>query len=132
VTKEQAGSAALITPATPGAATEADHALAMADPLNISGAVLNRDGKLALLNGSLQDQADPAGLATLAALAGDDTLADLAAVRNALASEVSEFSALNSLNGARLVDTGLAPELGGVAPDAREQAFQAHLSSLGL
>jgi formate dehydrogenase major subunit len=132
VTKEQAGSAALIALATPGAAAEGDHALAMADPLNISGAVLNRDGKLALLNGSLQDEVDPAGLATLAALAGDDTLADLAAVRKALASEVSELSALNSLNGDRLVDTGLAPELGGVAPDAREQAFQAHLSSLGL
>jgi formate dehydrogenase major subunit len=132
VTKEQAGSAALIALATPGTAAEADHALAMADPLNISGTVLNRDGKLALLNGSLQDEADPAGLATLAALAGDDSLADLAAVRKALASEVTELSALNSLNGARLVDAGLAPELGGVAPDAREQAFQAHLSSLGL
>ena len=132
VTKDQAGSATLIALATPGAAADADHALTMADPLNISGAVLNRDGQLALLNGSLPNEADPAGLATLAALAGDDSLGDLAGVRSALASEVSELSALNSLNGTRLVDTGLAPELGGVSPDGREQAFKAHLSSLGL
>ncbi len=130
--KGQAGNATLIALATPGTATDADQVLPLADPLNISGAVLNRDGNLALLNGSLQDEADPAGLATLAALAGDAELGDLAGVRKALASAVSELGALNSLNGARLVDTGLTPELGGVAPDAREQAFQAHLASLGL
>ncbi len=132
VSREQTGSATLIALATPGTAADADHALSMADPLNISGAVLNRDGRLALLYGSLQDAADPAGLATLAALAGDDALGDLTTVRKALAAEISELSILTSLNGARLVDAGLAPELGGVAPDGREQAFQAHLAALGL
>ncbi len=132
VCKAQAGSATLIALATPGAAADADHVLTMADPLNISGAVLNRDGQLALLNGALPNEADPAGLATLAALASDDSLGDLAGMRSALASEVSELSVLNSPNGARLVEAGLAPELAGVAPDGREQAFQAHLASLGL
>jgi hypothetical protein len=134
VSRKQAGKATLISLATPGSATEADHQLHMPDPLNISGSVLNRDGTLVLLHGALLDAADPAGLSALAALAGDVRLGDLATARRSLATEVSELAALNNLNGddTRLIQTDMAPELGGVAPDGREQAFQAHLSSLGL
>jgi hypothetical protein len=134
VTKEQAGKATLISIATPGSATVADYQLQLPDPLNINGSILNRDGALALLHGALPNATDPAGLSALAALAGDVRLGDLATARRSLATEVSEFAPLNSLNGdnGRLIETAMAPELGGIAPDGREQAFQAHLASLGL
>jgi hypothetical protein len=120
--------------ATPGSATAADYQLQLPDPLNINGSILNRDGALALLHGALPNATDPAGLSALAALAGDVRLGDLATARRSLATEVSEFAPLNSLNGdnGRLIETAMAPELGGIAPDGREQAFQAHLSSIGL
>ncbi len=130
VTKAQAGKAALIALATPGAAADGDQILPLADALTIDGAVLNRDGALGILRGSLQDAADPAGLATLATLQGSEL--ELAAVRSALAAEVPELAVITKLNGERLTASGLTPELGGVTPDARESAFQAHLSSLGL
>jgi ferredoxin len=134
VTKELAGKAVLISLATPGSTTTADYQLLLPDPLNISGSILNRDGALALLRGALPDNTDPAGLSTLAALAGDIRLSDLTTARRSLASEVSELAALNNLNGddGRLAETSMAPELGGVAPDGREQAFRDHLTSLGL
>jgi hypothetical protein len=120
--------------ATPGSATAADYQLQLPDPLNTNGSVLNRDGALALLRGALPDSSDTAGLSALAALAGDVRLSDLATARRSLATEVSELAALNNLNGddGRLIETTMAPELGGVAPDGREQAFQAHLTSIGL
>ncbi len=132
LSREQAGKATLISLATPGSATEADHLLTLADPLNINGAILNRDGALALLHGALSDAADSAGLRALAELADEGSLNDLTAIRQALAAEISELAILTSLNGSRLIQTELTPELSGVTPDGREQAFQAHLSALGL
>ncbi len=134
ITREQAGKATLISLVTPGSASEGEYKLQLPDPLNISGAVLNRDGSLALLHSALPDAADPAGLSVLAALAGDVRLGDLANARRSLAAEVSELAALTNLNGdgGRLIETKIAPELGGVGPDGREQAFRDHLTSLGL
>ncbi len=132
ISREQAGKASIIALTTPGSAPEADQLLAMADPLNIDGAVLNRDGALAVLNGSIKNPDDQAGLSALANLAGKDDLADLGTVRSALAAEINELSAIISLNGERLVNTDLAPELGGVAADARELAFRSHMEAIGL
>ncbi len=132
INRSQAGKASIIALTTPGATPDADQLLPMADPLSIDGAFLNRDGDLAILNGSIQNAEDKAGLSALASLAENEDLADLQKVRSALASEIPELSTINSLNGARLVNTDLAPELSGVAPDAREIAFRSHIESLGL
>jgi hypothetical protein len=104
----------------------------MADPISIDGAFLNRDGDLAILNGSIKDPQDQAGLSALASLADSAELADLDKIRASLANEVPELKALTNLNGDRLVSTDLAPELDGVAPDAREIAFISHMESIGL
>ena len=69
---------------------------------------------------------------TIAALSSSAELADLGAVRSALAAEVSELAALTSLSDDRLVSTDLAPELGGVAADSRELAFRSHMEAIGL
>ncbi len=132
ISREQAGAASVIALATPGATVEADQLLPMADPITINGTFLNRDGALAVLNGSIQNPADRAGLSTLAALAENDELNDLGSVRDALVSEIKELDVITKLNGERLLNTELAPELGGVAPDAREIAFRGHLESIGL
>ena len=132
INRDQAGKASIIALTTPGAAPDADQLLPMADPLTIDGAVLNRDGALAILNGSTQNPEDTAGLTALASLAGKDMLADLVAVRSALASEISELAAITSLNGKRLVNTDLTPVLGGVAADGRELAFRKHMETIGL
>ncbi len=132
INRAQAGKANIIALATPGTTPEADQLLPIADPLTIDGAFLNRDGGLAILNGSIQNPEDKAGLNALAELAGRAELADLSKVRTALSEEVDELGALTNLNGERLINTGLAPELGGVAPDAREIAFSAHLDAIGL
>jgi ferredoxin len=132
ISRDQAGKANIIALTTPGSAPDADQLLPMADPLTIDGAFLNRDSALAILNGSIQDPEDKAGLSTLAGLADNNELADLTKVRSALAGEVPELSALKQLNGERLVKTDLAAELDGVAPDAREIAFSNHMESIGL
>jgi formate dehydrogenase major subunit len=132
ISRAQAGNASIIALATPGATSEADHTLPMADPISIDGAFLNRDGDLAILNGSIKDPQDQAGLSALASLADSAELADLDKIRASLANEVPELKALTNLNGDRLVSTDLAPELDGVAPDAREIAFISHMESIGL
>ncbi len=132
ISRAQAGKASIIALATPGAAPEADQLLPVADPLTIDGAVLNRDGALAILRGSMQSPEDKAGLSTIAALSDSAELANLEGIRSALAAEVSELAALTSLNGDRLVNTELAPELGGVAADSRELAFRSHMENIGL
>jgi hypothetical protein len=132
INREQAGDAQIIALVSPGAAPDGDLLLPMADPLTIDGTFLNRDGDLAVLNGSIQDPEDKAGLAALAHLADNSDLADLPKIRSALSGEVPELAPITSLNGERLVSTDLAPDLGGVAPDAREIAFKAHLESIGL
>jgi hypothetical protein len=53
-------------------------------------------------------------------------------VRSALSGDVPELAVITNLNGERLVSTSLTPELGGVAPDAREIAFRTHLRNIGL
>lgn len=130
--RDQAGKANIIALVTPGVTAEADQLLPLADPLTIDGAVLNRDGDLAILRGSMQNPDDMAGLSTLAALSDSDELNDLGTVRSALAAEISELAVLTDLNGDRLVNTNLAPELGGVAADSRELAFRSHMKSIGL
>ncbi len=132
ISRAQAGDANIIALTTPGTAMEADQLLPMADPISVDGAFLNRDGDLAILNGSIKDPEDQAGLTSLATLAANNDLGDLNKVRSALASEVPELTAITNLNGDRLVNTDLNPELGGVAPDAREIAFSNHLQSIGL
>ena len=132
ISRAQAGKANIIALATPGAATDADQLLPMADPISIDGAFLNRDGDLAILNGSINNPEDQSGLTSLANLAGNSDLADLNKVRASLAGEISELTAITNLNGERLINTDLSPELGGVAPDAREIAFSNHLGKIGL
>jgi NADH dehydrogenase/NADH:ubiquinone oxidoreductase subunit G len=132
ISRTQTGNANIIAITTPGTAMDADHLLPMADPISIDGAFLNREGDLAILNGSIQDPEDQAGLSSLANLAGNSELADLSKVRSALVDEVPELKALTSLNGDRLINTDLAPALSGTAPDAREIAFSKHMESIGL
>lgn len=132
ISRGQAGNANIIALATPGVTPEANQLLPMSDPLSIDGAVLNRDGDLAILRGSIQNQDDKAGISSLALLADNNDLADLNNVRLALANEIPELSVLTKLNGDRLVRTELAPELGGVAADSREIAFSAHMDAIGL
>jgi hypothetical protein len=132
ISRTQAGQANIIALATPGAVTDADQLLPMADPISIDGAFLNRDGALAVLNGSIKNPEDQAGLSALASLADNSDLADLNKVRSSLAGEVSELRVLTNLNGDRLISTDLTPELGGVAPDAREIAFSKHMETIGL
>ncbi len=132
ISRDQAGKASIIALATPGMAPEADQLLPLADPITIDGAILNRDGDLAVLRGSMQNPDDTAGLSTIAALSGSGEMADLEAVRSALAAEVSELAALANLGEGRLIGTDLAPELGGVAADGRELAFRSHMESIGL
>ncbi|MEJ2529986.1 MAG: hypothetical protein P8Z39_07950, partial [Gammaproteobacteria bacterium] len=62
ISRAQAGKASIIALTTPGAVPEADQLLPMADPLTIDGAVLNRDGALAILRGSMQNPEDRAGV----------------------------------------------------------------------
>ena len=132
ISKGQAGKASIIAMATPGTTPEADHLLSLADPLSIDGAMLNRDGDLAILKGSIQNPEDKFGLSSIAALAENSDLSDLGLVRDALASEVKELGAITKLNGTRLVNTEMAPALSGIAPDARELAFRGHMIGLGL
>ncbi len=132
ISRSQAGNASIIALTTPGVTPEADQLLPMSDPLTIDGAVLNRDGALAILRGSMQNPDDKAGISTLAELADNRDLADLEQIRSALASEVPELAVITKLNGDRLVTTELTPELGGVAPDSRELAFRNHMETIGL
>lgn len=132
ISRAQAGNACIIALTTPGTAPDADQLLPMADPLIIDGAVLNRDGALAILRGSMQNPADQAGISTLAGIADNVDLADLSKVRAALASEIPELAVLTKLNGERLAATELTPELGGVAADSRELAFRRHMADIGL
>ncbi len=113
---------------------KADVSLSMADPIETHGAILNRDGNLAILHRAPLNSSSSqvCGHRLLAELAGAEKLCSLEEVRKELAGEVPEFFALSNPNSQRLLKTELAPVLMPVAPDAREVAFSAHMVELGL
>jgi len=132
VTRTQAGNAIIIALSTPGTTPEADQHLPLADPLTIDGCLLNRDGALAVLHGAQENRTDPAGINTLQALRVDQSHDSLTTIRKAIVRLVSDLSPLSHLNGSRLIQTSLTPELKSVAADSREIAFRGHLTQIGL
>ncbi len=115
-----------------GLEVDADVRITVADPLESDGAFLNREGALAMVNGSLQNGGLESVTTVLGRLADAAGATDLAAVRQSLAAEVPELVALTKANGQRLLPTHLKPELTWVAPDSRERAFKAHMEQLKL
>ena len=112
----------------------ADCYFVLPDPLQSEGLMLNREGDLCRVRAVLPkpDQV-PDCHVLLAELAGEESLTDLAELRNELAEEVKELSAIKEPGEeARLLPSGLEPILKRVAPDCREQAFAGHLRNMGL
>ncbi|OGH00287.1 MAG: hypothetical protein A2600_13325 [Candidatus Lambdaproteobacteria bacterium RIFOXYD1_FULL_56_27] len=110
---------------------QADLTLPLADPLRTEGAFLTQSGHLGLLRSPLPVSAEEEGYALLAQLAGKPNLAKLADLRQTLVAEVSEFKGLLA-PASRLVETQLAPVLGDLGLDLREEAFAAHVAAKGL
>ncbi|MBF0435451.1 MAG: FAD-dependent oxidoreductase [Magnetococcales bacterium] len=106
--------------------------ITIADPLETSGTFLNRDGDLCVLNTALINQGVPSGVAALMRLSGEDGLADLSALRKALAGEHQDLSVLTQINGQRVVKIGVAPLLVAAQPDSREAAFAQHMKQMEL
>ncbi|MCG8342903.1 MAG: FAD-dependent oxidoreductase, partial [Chlorobiales bacterium] len=112
----------------------ADCYFVLPDPLQSEGLMLNREGDLCRVRAVLPkpDQV-PDCHVLLAELAGEESLTDLAELRNELAEEVKELSAIKEPGEeARLLPSGLEPILKRVAPDCREQAFAGHLRNMGM
>ncbi|MBF0369482.1 MAG: FAD-dependent oxidoreductase [Magnetococcales bacterium] len=127
-----ASGAKVIALSSQGAASGADITIAVADPLESAGAFLNRDGNLTLVQPALESNGRESSLAALATLAGTPDLGELASLRQALAKDVPELSQVAALNGERVMNTDLAPELAAVAPDSRSEAFTAHMVGMEL
>lgn len=106
--------------------------VAIADPLETSGAYLNRDGDLCVLNQALTNVGVPTGYGALMRLCGEEGLVDLASLRQALAGDVGEMAVVTQINGQRVVKTGIAPVLVAALPDSREVAFAHHMKQMEL
>ena len=103
-------------------------------PLQTEGLTLNRDGDLCIVRAVLPkpDQVLDCH-ALLAELAGENLFTELQALRNALADEIEELSAIRDADAEeRLLSSGLEPVLKSVLPDSREKAFAAHLNAIGM
>ncbi|MBF0632279.1 MAG: FAD-dependent oxidoreductase [Magnetococcales bacterium] len=129
---QKAPTSRIIALSSHGIQEEVGVLITVADPLETSGTFLNRDGDLCVLNGALVTQGVPKGFSALMRLSGEDGLAELAALRKALAGEIKELSILTQLNGQRVVKTGVAPVLVATLPDSREMAFAQHMKQMDL
>ncbi|MBF0421535.1 MAG: FAD-dependent oxidoreductase [Magnetococcales bacterium] len=115
-----------------GSQDDVSIAITIADPLETSGTFLNRDSELCVLNTTLVNAGVPTGFGALMRLCGEDGLADLEALRQALVGEYQELSALTQINGHRLIKTNVAPVLVAASPDTREAAFALHMKQMEL
>ncbi|MEO5328072.1 MAG: FAD-dependent oxidoreductase [Magnetococcus sp. THC-1_WYH] len=106
--------------------------IAIADPLETSGTFLNRDGDLCVLNKALVNQGVPTGVNALMRLCGEDGLAEVESLRQALAAEVAQMAVVAKLNGQRVIKTGMVPELTATLADSREMAFAQHMKAMEL
>ncbi|HAT50906.1 MAG TPA: hypothetical protein DCS88_11300, partial [Alphaproteobacteria bacterium] len=106
--------------------------ITIADPLETSGTFLNRDGDLCVLNKALVNQGVPTGVNALMRLCGEDGLAEVESLRQALAAEVAQVAVVAKLNGQRVIKTGMVPELTATLADSREMAFAQHMKAMEL
>ncbi|MBF0133833.1 MAG: FAD-dependent oxidoreductase [Magnetococcales bacterium] len=106
--------------------------IAIADPLETSGTFLNRDGDLCVLNKALVNQGVPTGVNALMRLCGEDGLAEVESLRQALAAEVAQMAVVAKLNGQRVIKTDMVPELTATLADSREMAFAQHMKAMEL
>ncbi|MGN7613765.1 FAD-dependent oxidoreductase [Magnetococcales bacterium HHB-1] len=112
--------------------TDADLHIASANPLEVDGAFLNRDGELTMLHQAIKSHDETAGYKILARLAGIESLTDIDTLRQQLAEQVEELSLLTKLNGARVIPTPLKPECMPTPLSGREKAFNQHMEKMGL
>ncbi|MBF0426702.1 MAG: hypothetical protein HQL66_12875, partial [Magnetococcales bacterium] len=105
-----------------------------ADPLEVEGTFLNRDGQLARLRVALGNAANRGIGKFLARLLGDAEMGKLDVVQQRLVGEVPELSALKTLNGgsARVVQASLAPVLEATTSDLRQARFKEHMQKMNL
>lgn len=125
-------SARIIALSSHGIQEDVNVMIAIADPLETSGTFLNRDGDLCVLNTALVNQGVPTGVNAIMRLCGEDVLAEIDPLRQALAAEVSQMAVVAKLNGQRVIKTGIAPELTATLADSREVAFAQHMKAMEL
>ena len=103
-------------------------------PLQTEGLTLNRDGDLCMVRAVLPKPDEVHDChALLAELAGENSFSGLQVLRNALADEIEELSAIRDADvEKRLFFSGLEPALKNVRPDSREKSFAAHLKAIGM
>lgn len=132
VTAAQAGGAKVIAIGRYSPGVEPAMQIAAADPMQTSGAFLNRDGDLAILQAAAVGQGQGTSVRDILTAMSASGHRDLATLRKELASEVPELAVLNQLPAGRLVRSALPADIATVAPDSRGTAFSHNMKAMGL
>lgn len=132
ITASQAGDAKVVAVGRYATGMTPEVQIEAADPLQTSGAFLNRDGDLAILKAASACQDHGASVRDILTSLSAAGHCDLATLRKHLAGEISELAVLNQLPADRLVKTTLPAELASVAPDCRSVAFSGNMKGMGL
>ena len=132
LTAKQSGAAKMIAIGRHSAGVASALQIDAADPMQTSGAYLNRDGDLAILQAASACQTHGAAVRDILTAMSTKGHSDLATLRKELAEVVPELTILSQLPAGRLVKTALPVELGAVAADSRSTAFAGNMKAMGL
>ncbi|MDH5561586.1 MAG: FAD-dependent oxidoreductase [Deltaproteobacteria bacterium] len=98
--------------------------LPLVDPLRMEGAFLNEDGNLAIMRSGIPVQPNESCYYLLSNLGELGNFEQIENIRMELVNAVPEFKGLLNTSMHRIIPTTLKPEMGNIARDSREIAFE--------